>query len=141
MDGEFTFIDEPEFDYPVGIYKDIKVYFVHYKTEQESVQKWVERSKRILWDNIYVIATGHGGLECTELMERFDRLEYENKIMFTSHSWAQYRWAKQVKILKDIEHMPPLSEVATLGGKRYYETAFDLADWIAKNEKKKTSGK
>lgn len=61
-------------------------------------------------------------------MEQFDRLEYKNKIMFTSHHWPQYESAKQVKILNEIEHMPPLSEFATISGKRYYETAYDLVD-------------
>lgn len=100
----------------------------------EAVQKWIERSKRIVWDDIYIIATGHGGLESPDLMEQFNRLKYKNKIMFTSHYWPQYEWAKQVKILNEIEHMPPLSEFATIGGKRYYETAFDLVDWIVRCE-------
>lgn len=137
MNADFTFIDDPDVNYPVGIYKDIKVYFVHYKTEEEASTKWKERSKRIIWDDIYVIATGHGGLECDELMRRFDNLKYKNKVMFTSKSWPQYIWAKQVKILHEVDHMPPLSEIAAISGKRYYETAFDLPDWINECEKRK----
>ena len=123
--------------YPVGVLNDIKAYFVHYKTSEIAVKKWKERSNRIIYNNIYIIATGHGGLETPELMKRFDDLNYKNKIMFTSHDWPQYRWAKQVKILKEIEHMPPLSEIATLSGRRYYETAFNIADWIRDCEQNK----
>lgn len=133
--GQFTLVECPELDYPVGICKDIKVFFVHYKTLAEATEKWIKRSERIIWDKIYIIASGHGGLESEEYMERFDRLKYANKIMFTSKEWPQYSWAKQVKILHEIDHMPPLTEIATITGLRYYETAFDLADWISNNQK------
>lgn len=134
-DGDFKFIKNPKEGYPVGCCRDIKVYFVHYKSNEEAKGKWVERFKRIIWDDIYVIATGHGGLETPELMERFNNLPYKNKIMFTSHAWPEYPWAIQVKVLHEMEHMPPLSEFATFSGKRYYETCFDLVEWIIKYEK------
>ena len=43
--------------------------------------------ERFIWDHIYVIATGHDGLERADLMEKFDKLPYKNKIMFTFGHW------------------------------------------------------
>ncbi len=69
-------------------------------------------------------------------MIRFDALPYE-KVMFTQHEWSEYSWAKHVKMVEKMKNMPPLTEFATLNGKRIYETAFDLSEWIAECEKKK----
>lgn len=80
---------------------------------------------------IYIIATGHEGLEVPKLMERFNDLPYKNKVMFTYHEWPQYDWAKHVRMLDKVAEMPPLTEFATMTGKRIYDTAFDPAEWIA----------
>lgn len=134
---KFEFIKEPRIACPIGICGEIKVTFVHYKTEDEAIKKWIDRSQRIIWDDIYIIATGHDGLEQHELMERFNALPYENKIMFTHDDWPQYDWAKQVKSISKYKKMPPLTEFATMDGKRFYETAFDISAWIAESETKK----
>lgn len=122
--------------FPVGEYKDIHVSFVHYKSEEEAQSKWCEREKRIIWNDIYIIATGHNGLEAPELMSRFDALPYQ-KVMFTQHEWPQYSWARQVKLLEKMKKLPPLTEFATLDGKRIYETDYDLSAWIAECEKRR----
>lgn len=124
----------------MGRYENLSVSFVHYKTEQEAQNKWVERAKRIIWDDIYIVATGHNAMEEPELMERFNALPYKNKVMFTHHAWPQYSWAKHVEVLDGIQEMPPLTEFATLNGKRLYDTAFDLAAWIAECEKQNDKG-
>lgn len=91
---------------------------------------------RFLWNHIYVIATGHDGMERPDLMERFDKLPYRNKIMFTFGKW-DYPWAHQVKRAHGI--VRPFTEVASFTGKRFYETAFDIASWIVECEKKMTN--
>ena len=37
---------------PIGVLDDIEVVFLHYKSEQEALEKWNRRSKRINWNNI-----------------------------------------------------------------------------------------
>lgn len=120
---------------PHGKISDCTINFVHYNTLEEASVKWKARSQRILWDNIYIIATGHDGLETAELMKRFDKMPYKHKIMFTFGKWPQYDWAKDVKIAHGINR--PFTEFATFTGKRFYETAFNLSKWIEKCEKEK----
>ena len=64
-------------------------------------------------------------------MEKFDKLPYKNKIMFTFVQW-DYPWAYQVKRAHGV--CRPFTEFASLIGKCFYETAFDIPDWIVKCE-------
>lgn len=122
----------PTINHPHGILHGVTFNFVHYNTFEEAVEKWKSRGERFIWDHVYVIATGHDGLECADLMEKFDKLPYKHKIMFTFGKW-NYPWAIQVKRAHGV--CRPFTEFASLTGKRFYETAFDIASWIEKCEK------
>jgi len=130
--GEFEKVDQCALPFPVGCLNGMCVRFVHYKTLEEGKEKWKERSKRIIMNHIYIVATGHDGLETPHLMEAFDKLPYKHKVMFTYGKW-HYEWAKQVKYTNGTSI--PYTYIATLTGKRFYETAeFDLSKWIRKCE-------
>lgn len=132
LDGEFENITPNPYRYPFVTLHGIQISLVHYHTTKEGAEKWKSRSKRILWNNLYVVATGHDGMERADLMDRFDKLPYKNKVMFTFGNWPQYKWAHQVKIAHGIPR--PFTEFATITGKRFYETTFDLSKWISENE-------
>lgn len=138
VDGDFEFVNQNYNPHPHGILHGMLVNFVHYKTFEDGVEKWKLRSKRICWDHIYIVATGHDGMEVPELMEQFDKIPYKNKVMFTFGKWNQYEWAKQVKCAHGVKR--PFTEFATLTGKRFYETAFDLAKWISQCEQEMRNG-
>lgn len=130
-DIEF-YVDENR-KFPMGRIEDVKIYFVHYKTPEEARNAWMRRKDRIVWDNIFVISTDHDGMYLPELMERFDKLPYQNKVMFTAKSYPQYPWAVQVRQFKHRRNVRIMSSFANFRGQRYYETCFDLAEWIKKN--------
>lgn len=46
---------ETDRGYPVGKIDDITLFFQHYKTFDDVIGKWKERTKRIQWDNLAVI--------------------------------------------------------------------------------------
>lgn len=52
--------------------------------------------------------------------------------MYTWGKW-NYPWAYQVTRAHGVWR--PFTEVASLSGKRFYETAFDIASWIEDCEK------
>lgn len=130
--ADFELVEQNVNPHPHGKLHNVVVNFVHYKTLDDGIAKWKIRSNRILWNHIYVVATGHDGMEVPELMERFDNIPYKHKIMFTFGDWPRYKWAKQVKCAHGVKR--PFTEFATLTGKRFYETSFDLAEWIKKCE-------
>ena len=120
-------------DFPIARIDDIEVNFVHYKTPEECIEKWEKRSERIVWDNIFIIATNHDGMCHDDCMERFDRLPYKNKIMFVSKEYPQYDWAIPISQFKNRFQCRITTSFADMKGHRYYETAFDIAKWIRNN--------
>ncbi|MCA6056256.1 DUF1919 domain-containing protein, partial [Bacteroides thetaiotaomicron] len=38
---------------PIGVFDDIEVIFLHYKTSEEASEKWRRRKARIYWNNIF----------------------------------------------------------------------------------------
>lgn len=74
--------EDKRFEFPTGLLGDIEIRFNHYKTFDEAVKKWEERKQRINWDNLFVL--GIDGDNCSyETMQRFDKLPYKNKVIFT----------------------------------------------------------
>lgn len=55
LNAEFVEDKTSQYSYPVGILKDIRVYFNHYKTFKEAVDKWNDRKTRIDRENLYII--------------------------------------------------------------------------------------
>lgn len=132
LNHEMTFITWPGHNYPIARIDDIEIRFVHYKTTEEAESKFRERTKRIVWNNVFIVATNQDGLNTSELMERFDRLPYPNKVMYTSKEYPRYSWAVCVPQFRGRFQVRIMTNYANFSGWRYYETAFNLADWIAK---------
>lgn len=130
LDCPMEFVEFPGHNYPIAHIDDIEVRFVHYKTPQEAEEKWRQRTQRILWDNLYIVATNHDGCNTDEAMVRFDRLPYKNKIMYVSGEYPQYPWAITVPQFKGRFQVRIMTAFANFKGQRYYETCFDLAQWI-----------
>ena len=153
LDGDdfLKFLENPEYylnckleffcwpgrDFPIARLDDIEVNFVHYKTQEECIEKWENRKKRIIWDNIFVIATDQDGLGTDECLRRFDKLPYANKIMFVANEHPEYEWTVPIKQFKNRFQCRITTSFADMRGRRYYETAFDIASWISSNSNKK----
>lgn len=131
----FEFFTWPGHDYPLARIDDIEARFVHYHSEEECITKWKERAQRIVWDNIYIVATDVDGMYQEQWMERFDSLPYKNKIMFVAKEWPKYKWAVRVPAFKKRNCVHIMTDFANISGQRYYETAFDIADWIKRNSR------
>lgn len=71
--------------FPIGVLRgsagDVKIYFMHYRTFEEAVEKWNERKRRVNADNIFIIMEGNS---CSEkILEDFDNLKFANKVVLT----------------------------------------------------------
>ena len=81
---------------PIGVFDDIEIIFLHYKTSQEALLKWNRRKKRIEWDNLYFKMSEQNG--CTiEHLQAFDKLPATQKFVFTH---KDYRLKSQI-VFKD----------------------------------------
>jgi uncharacterized protein (DUF1919 family) len=114
-------------NYPIGILgKDIEIHFMHYSSVEEAVAKWNRRLERIEWDKQNIFVQFSERALCTpELIEEFDRLNFANKICFTSKNYTQFKSCIWIEECKD--------EPYVVDGKQLYNISkkyFNLIDWL-----------
>lgn len=94
---------------PIGKLGDIEIIFLHYKTEEEALEKWNRRKSRIYWDNIYVKMAEQNNCSMAH-MERFEMLTFEKKILFTSKDYGlpsqviYKEYAEEGQVTNDTTH-------------------------------------
>ncbi|MEY8462811.1 DUF1919 domain-containing protein [Streptococcus merionis] len=80
------YISDFENKYPLALLDDIEIHFLHYDSEEEALDKWNRRMKRIHWDNLYFKFNDNDN--CTySLMKEFDSLPYKSKVIFSSRNF------------------------------------------------------
>jgi uncharacterized protein (DUF1919 family) len=91
LDKEITFITSSKYDeantlrdkekkyYPIGVLGgDMEIHFLHYKSNEEAIEKWNNRKKRINYNRL--VFSFCDKFCCTpELIQAFDNLPYEKK--------------------------------------------------------------
>lgn len=132
MEEDLCFIQEVDSiygqtSYPTAYLKDVKIYFMHYKSSEEALEAWNRRKMRINWDNLYVVFTDRSG--CTqEILEMFDKLPYKNKVVFTHVPHPEIRSSFYVKGYEKEEKVGILSEYQN--GKYSYRRQLDQFDFV-----------
>lgn len=119
--------------YPVVVIDDIKMYGVHYKNAEEFINKWEERKKRINKNNIFIIMTERDGCKYEDLVS-FDKLPYDNKIVFTHKKYEKIKSSycvKNTEIKNDkIHKTKSLTDYkGNITPYRYIDD-FDYVSWI-----------
>lgn len=128
---EIVEVFEDGVTFPIGMIDDIKIYFMHYQSFDEAQKKWVERCKRIDFENLYVTMTKRS-YRCTEEhIKVFDALPYKNKVIFTN---KEYPGIKSNIYIKGFENKDGVGvllsyEKPTFLAKRYYER-FDYVAFL-----------
>ena len=120
-----------EFDYPVGMLGDVKVFFMHYSSFKKAKQKWEERAKRINKDNLFIMMTDKNG--CTlEQMKEFDKLPYR-KVIFTHLPQKDIKSSVYIKGFENENEVGVLSDWKPGFWKRRWVDDFDYVSFL--NEK------
>lgn len=120
---------ESELDYPVGSLADITIYFMHYATFDEAKTKWNERKKRVNKNNIFVIMTDKNGCTYEQILE-FDKLPYQNKVIFTHKAYPDITSAVYIKGFEDAGEVGILSEWKPGFWKRRWLDDFDYVSFL-----------
>jgi uncharacterized protein (DUF1919 family) len=112
-------------NYPIGLLgKDVEIHFVHCQTEQEALEKWARRTKRINFNNLFVIFSDEGQEFKEELIERFEKLPFEHKVFFSSKPRSKY---KSVVFVKEYANSQCVCDSTR---NRKYEKYIDLVKWL-----------
>lgn len=126
---EFKFEDRSDRPYPVGILDDLKVYFVHYKNSEEAETTWKKRLKRLNNKKLFIILTERDGCTYKDL-EEFDKLPYENKVVFTHKKYPEIKSAYYIKGFEDNGEVGDLFRYKDKwSGKKFYDE-FDYVQWF-----------
>ena len=122
-------------NYPIGKIRtrggNITLYFKHYKTIEEAIQKWNERKTRINKDNLFIMMTDRWCLPY-QYLKRFDNLKYKNKVCFTHKKYDEFKSCRVVKKWSDPHCVGTITDVANIFGKRLYQYAknFNYIKWL-----------
>ncbi len=96
LNCDMTFVEEPNISYPIGVLDDIRIYFQHYSTPEEAKEKWMERSKRINFNKLFIMSTDRDGCTYQDLHD-FNDLPYKNKVIFTHVPYLEFQSAYYLK--------------------------------------------
>lgn len=116
-------------EYPIGLIDDVEVHFVHYKTDEEALKKWNARKKRINKDNIFIMMSEQNRCTKEDLLE-FDKLPYENKVVFTQHPYDDVKSAFYISGFENKKELGAALAFKNLfSAKRYYDQ-FPYVEWF-----------
>lgn len=119
MQQKFTFINKldskyyslikcvKERNYPIVLLDNkVEIHFLHYKTKDEVIKKWNDRKLRINQNNMLV---KFSEIDCCtpELIKKFDKLSFKNKICFTVNKYPDL---KSVITYPDKKHIGQVFE-------------------------------
>lgn len=110
--------------YPIGVLGDVEIHFLHYKNEAEAFEKWNRRIKRVNYDNLFV-AFSDTDLCTIELIQRFDQLEYPNKVFFGSKNYENVHSLVWLKCYQNHERIGDIST-----NRWSYRKYFDVVKWL-----------
>ena len=88
-----------------GILDDIEIYFLHYKTNDEALEKWNERKKRINWNNIFIIQTDRDGFD-ENSFKRFKNIKYPKVLITRNENWKDEEFVIYLSNHKNEESVP-----------------------------------
>lgn len=124
-----SFIEEVGITYPVGILDDIKIYFQHFVSSKDALEKWEKRCKRIDFDNLFIIFTDRDGCTYQNLCD-FDALPYRNKVVFTNRIYPEIKSSYYLKGYENEECIGLCFEfINKFSGRRVYD-CFDFIKWF-----------
>lgn len=92
--------------YPIGILGDIKIYFMHYASPEEAVEKWERRKLRVNKDKIIVIMVERNGFRDNHF-EAFKQIKYP-KVLFTKSERYICEDSIYIPKFKDFDELPDI---------------------------------
>ncbi len=135
MKEELRFVkeDDPIYgrvSYPTAYLRDAKIYFMHYKSEEEARTAWNRRKERIKWDNLFIIFTDRS--QCTQKdLEDFDKLPFQHKVVFTHIPHPEIKSSFYIKGYENEAKVPILTSYKDeeRSVKRIYDQ-FNFVEWL-----------
>lgn len=69
---------------PIGLIGDVEIIFLHYESEEEALEKWERRKKRINREKM-IVKFNDQNYATEKEIKRFCKLDYKNKLCFVAN--------------------------------------------------------
>ena len=112
---------------PKGRLGDIVVNFTHYQNFSQAVSAWKRRSKRVDFDNLYIIATDRDGITDKDI-ESLGKVKCKKLVCFCSKKY-DYPYCFFVEEFRGETCVGDIIK-KTLAGKWKFEKFFDFVAWL-----------
>lgn len=120
---------DEKYNYPLGRLDDIVIHFMHYRSFEQAKVKWNERKQRINTQNLFIMMCDRDG--CTEeIIRRFDKLSYKNKVIFTHLSYPDIKSAYYIRGFENEKEVGHLFKYKTIFSIHKYYDDFDYVKWF-----------
>lgn len=106
----------------------IQCHFDHYLSFDDAKQKWIERCKRLRFDNLFIFFEA-GVITSDDLVDRFNQLKYINKVIITNKPYPQTSSALFLDIYGK-DYKPGLMSLFIKGSLHRYIELFDYIHWL-----------
>ena len=134
VEGGYLVFIETDKNYPVAYLKyeglpDVKIYFMHYLNEEEARSKWVERCKRVNYNNLYIVGADVG-LDRADVI-RLTKVNSKGTVIFTAGEYDDLPntfCLEKRRGMKDVGKY--LDDEIPQKGIKYVETVFDFTDFF-----------
>lgn len=129
LETPLQFVKEDGINHPIGEIDGVRIYFQHYISEEEALEKWNSRIKRMNYDNLFVLFTDRDG--CTyEDLKAFDELPFKNKVVFTNRKYEDIHSSFYIKGFEKMDSVGQcFMYMPHKLGKKYYDQ-FDYVSWF-----------
>ena len=103
MQSDMSFVNESKYEqcntfrikmnkhYPIGILNDdIEIHFLHYTSNDEALEHWTTRRRRINFNRLYIKFDCGKDLCNIEHIKAFENLPFEHKICLSPQQYSQF---------------------------------------------------
>ena len=126
---------ETDYPYPVAVLQgdgadipSITLFFNHAKDERSAREKWNERKRRIVKDNLYIILYYLDSVTVDQL-KKLESVPCKNKVVLTCMPLPDIPWSKYIKPIESHRYAYSYLE-KDIFGVRYFEKKFDFIEFL-----------
>lgn len=129
LQQNLCFFEKSGYNCPCAQLDDLTIHFTHYATPEEAERKWRERTKRIDYDNLFVLATERDGLTKYDI-QSLGSLRCRGLVVFTANDYPDIPYTLQIpKYAKD-GFVGNILLKSWKDESREYEQYFDFVKWF-----------
>lgn len=129
LEQELVFFQHPEYAFPCARLGDLTLHFTHYHSETEAAEKWLERSKRIDRENLFVFLMERDGLTREDIL-RLGALRVRGLVVFTANAYPDIPYALQIPKYASGHEVGNVLAKTYWNGRHEYEQYFDFVKWF-----------